>query len=284
MILTTKYNHREAVKLPDKYGLSNVFKVKAEITHNAKLKQYPDGNNITIADKPIFKEEGWVKACEEPKTPKPKRMNGDVRADSVRRAKQTVMDIARLNDFRWFITWTLSPEEIDRYDPKAVSKKLKTFLMNKVKRNAAVYLIIPEHHKDGALHMHGLLSGKFIIEDSGRKTKRGQTIHNMPQWTLGFSTAIETDGNCGRISRYIIKYISKDFRKIFGSFYYAGGDGLVRKPPTLLYDLDYAKVNSQVYGNEYVCFKYENFDDDDETASFLAEHSPDLFNAEERNL
>lgn len=69
----------------------------------------------------------------------------------------------------------------------------------------------------------------------------------MPQWTLGYSTAIELTGSKDAISLYITKYISKDFKKIFGSFYYAGGKGLIRHPPVILYDTDYFSVNAKEY-------------------------------------
>ena len=95
--------------------------------------------------------------------------------------------------------------------------------------------------------MHGLISGDFKLLDSGKKTERGATIYNMPEWTWGFSTAIETDHNVSRIASYITKYITKDFRKIFGKFYYAGGVDLVRQAPTRLYDTNYQEVNGKEY-------------------------------------
>lgn len=258
--------------MPDSLGLSKFFRSESEISHNTKLKQYPDGFNITVTSKPIFKEPGWVLEKEKPPKPKPKRMDGIIRADSIRRAKQKVQDIVRLNKFTWFITWTLDKREIDRYDPQEISRRLKNFLKNIAQRNAAIYLVIPEYHKDGALHMHGLLAGDFEMIDSGKKTKSGRIIYNMPQWKYGFSAAIELDGQRNIISRYITKYISKDFRKIFGAFYYAGGAGLVREPPTSLYDLEYADVNAKEYKTDYANFKYLDFYDDEETTNFITEH------------
>lgn len=232
------------------------------VYHNTKAKIYPNGQQkITVCSKPIFKSEYW-ELIDEPKEPesKPKNMDNEVRADSVKRAKERIFDIAMCNEFKWFITWTLDAEKIDRYDSKEISKKLKYFLNNKVKRNTARYLIIPEHHKDGAIHMHGLLSGEFEMVNSGKETEDGKTIYNMPQWSLGFSTAIQLDEQKERVSRYITKYVTKDFKKIFGSFYYAGGHGLVRKPPVRLYDVDYDLFDEKEYRPEGVnlWFKYIN--------------------------
>lgn len=231
-----------------------------EVFANTKERIYPNGEHkITVCSKPIFKIDEYMERVDPPEpVSKPKDMSNEVRSDNVKRAKEKIFDIAMCNDFDYFVTWTLDPELIDRYDPKEVSRKLKKFLDNRVQRNDARYLVIPEHHKDGAIHMHGLLSGNFEMIDSGHKTEAGQTIFNMPQWTLGYSTAIALDDQKERVSRYITKYVTKEFRKIFGSFYYAGGHGLVRKPKTRVYDSDYDAVETQEYRPEGVniWFKY----------------------------
>lgn len=236
------------------------------VFHNVKVKTYPDRTrHETICSKPIFKDSGWELYSPDlsaEKISKPKNMTNDVRPDSVRRAKQKIFDIALCNDYRYFVTWTLNKDKIDRFSSDEVSKKLKSFLRNMVDRNDLLYLVIPEHHKNGAIHMHGLMSGNFKLVDSGRRTLDGKTIYNMPQWKFGFSTAIEITGDRSRVSKYITKYVSKEFRKIFGSFYYAGGRGLVRSPSIQLYDIDYEKVNSKAYGNPDInlFFKYQTYE------------------------
>ena len=181
------------------------------------------------------------------KEAKPKNMTNDVRSDNLKRAKERVFDIAYCNEFTHFVTWTLNKEMIDRYDAKEVSKKLHDFLHNMQKRHNLLYLVIPELHKDGAIHMHGLISGEIDLVDSGKKTSDGKAIYNMPQWKLGFSTAIELSGDRINVAKYITKYITKDFKKIFGSFYYAGGHGLQRKPSIELCDMDYEKVKEKAF-------------------------------------
>lgn len=174
-------------------------------------------------------------------------MKNETRNDNLRRAKITVFDIASINEFTHFITWTLDKEKINRYNPKEVSKKLRNFLHNMQKRYKLSYLIIPELHKDGAIHMHGLIKGDIKLINSEHKTKDDKIIYNMPQWSLGYSTAIEITGDNSTVAKYITKYMSKDFNKIFGSFYYAGGKGLKRNPPTKLYHSDYELVNVPEY-------------------------------------
>lgn len=237
------------------------------VYHNTKAKIYPNGQQkITICSKPIYKSEYWELIDDSEPISKPKNMDNEVRADSVKRAKERIFDIAMCNQFDYFVTWTLDAEKINRYDSTDISKKLKKFLNNMVQRHNARYLVIPEHHQDGAIHMHGLLSGDFEMVDSGKKTKDGKTIYNMPQWTLGFSTAIKLDEHKERVSRYITKYVTKEFKKIFGSFYYAGGHGLVRKPPVKLYDVDYDSMDYPEHRPESVnlWFKYINTDSEAE--------------------
>ncbi len=233
----------------------------ASVYHNTKAKIYPNGQQrITVCSKPIFKDEYWEQIDKPLPMPKPKNMDNDVRSDNMKRAKERIFDIAMCNQFDYFVTWTLDAEKINRYNPDEVAKKLKAFLNHKVVRNNARYLVIPEHHKDGAIHMHGLLSGDFEMVDSGHRLPDGRTVYNMPQWSLGFSTALPLDGQKERVSRYITKYVTKDFKKIFGSFYYAGGHGLVRHPKTQIYDVDYDNLDLQEYSPEAVnlWFKYIN--------------------------
>ena len=230
---------------------------RSEIAHNAKISLYPDGRHRLITcTKDIFLPPGWEHFEDKEKVPKPQTKGNEVRDDNVRRAKQKVQDISRLNDFSHFVTWTLDKGVIDRYDQSEVSKRLKKFLNNMAQRRGLKYLVIPEYHKDGAIHMHGLISGDFDFVESGKFTKNGQTIYNMPQWKWGFSTAIQLDGDTARISNYITKYISKDFRKIFGNFYYAGGHGLERTPEQLLIDVDYLEVESPEYSHYGKGYKY----------------------------
>lgn len=230
-----------------------------EIYHNTKEKFYPGFSKVVFCSRAIFREKGFEPVEDRVKVfkSKPKNIDNDVRDDSIRRAKEKVFDIALMNNFEYFVTWTLDQRKIDRYNPQVVSKKLKQFLNNMQKRYNMKYLIIPELHRDGAIHMHGLVSGNIRLIDSGKKTGSGHKIYNMPQWKLGFSTAIPTYGDNFAIAKYITKYITKDFCKIFGNFYYAGGD-IVRDAPIKLYDTVYQNVEAKEYIVPHAClaFKY----------------------------
>lgn len=161
---------------------------------------------------------------------------------SRQRAKSKIRDIALCNDFEYFLTWTIDPSLLDRYDSKAVYKKLRIFLANAVRRKNFSYLIVPEYHKQKpgenkpAIHMHGLCNlGEVAIERARAKSGRRMTdkerrpVFNMVDWKYGYSTCIPLNGNRERTANYITKYITKSDEKIFGKWY-LHSRGLVTSP------------------------------------------------------
>lgn len=239
---------------------------------NAKIKKYPNGDcYYSVFSKSVYNplncEE--VGKDEKEKISKKKSKDNDVRQDNLKRAKEKVFDIALCNDWNYFITLTLDPQKVDRYDTENINKVVKKWLDNSVQRKNLRYLMLPELHKDGAVHFHGLVNSSLKMTDSqtfivpGKKKpvkkltldKLGfsaedeavRRVFNIDDWKLGFSSAINLDDNCEAVAKYITKYITKDCQKIMGKFYYAGGKGLVRECPTEYLDIDY---NSFV-GAEY---------------------------------
>jgi hypothetical protein len=139
---------------------------------------------------------------------------------SVNRTKNNVYNYARGNVWEWFITLTFSKEKIDRYDYTACSKAVRQWLNNMRKRYALdlKYLIIPEMHKDGAWHFHGLLSntGSMVFNKAFNRhtgelleTKRGLQIYNFGNYKYGFSTATAIEST-EKASSYVTKYITKE--------------------------------------------------------------------------
>ncbi|WP_294552623.1 hypothetical protein [uncultured Pseudoflavonifractor sp.] len=162
------------------------------------------------------------------------------------RARAAVRDIALCNLFTHFFTWTLDAKLIDRYDDEAVKKKLENTLRNLVSRKGFLYVCIPERHKDGALHFHGLCipgTVRLIRAVSPRSnplsTNRGQPIYNMADWPWGFSHCIPLDNDYERAVNYLLKYIAKGGEKIFGKWYLSARS--LRKKPDicLLERMDY---------------------------------------------
>ena len=221
-----------------------------EITHNGLVYVYPDGTqDIVCATAPIFREPGWEAAWgEDPakQAPSPrekgKKSEGANMERSMRRAKAQLRRLALANDFQYFVTLTLDKAKIDRYDSKVVVAALGRWADNMVRRHGLRYILVPERHQDGALHFHGFMAGKGIeIVDSGVEWD-GRPVYNLPQWTLGFTTAQQLYGDYHRAVGYCCKYIGKQGERPAGRWYYSGG---ALKAPTKLYcDLDYRELET----------------------------------------
>lgn len=120
---------------------------------------------------------------------------------------------ARQCNWEYFITLTYSPDKLEnRYDFSLCMKKVHTWINNCKKRKAEnlLYLLVPEQHKDGAWHIHGLLCNTtgLTFTDSGKRYN-GKIVYNLDDWKLGFSTATKVTDTY-KVSNYITKYITKD--------------------------------------------------------------------------
>ena len=83
-----------------------------------------------------------------------------------------------------------------------------------------VYLVVPERHKDGAYHFHGLFgglndseivwSGKYVVKRKGRQFVRTKDkIYRFGRYRLGWMTATKIK-DMQHVTGYITKYITKD--------------------------------------------------------------------------
>lgn len=163
---------------------------------------------------------------------------------SMRRAASQMRDICLSTPFRYFVTLTLDPAKIDRHDMEALTKVLNRWADNRVRRNGLAYVLVPERHKDGAIHLHGFFTESVSLSDSGTMKLPGakrprrprdakqraeweaagaKPVYNIPGWTLGFSTAIPLDGAYEAAVAYCCKYVRKAAEKIGGRWFYRGG-------------------------------------------------------------
>lgn len=134
------------------------------------------------------------------------------RKNSMVRTVNRVYHLSRSNHWEWFFTLTFNPEKVDSFDYSACTEKLSKWL-NNLRRTAPdlKYMAVPEKHKSGRFHFHGLFAecGGIQFTDSGRKTKSGDIIYNIGNYKLGFSTATKIKEN-EKVTKYILKYITKD--------------------------------------------------------------------------
>lgn len=184
--------------------------------YNVKILKYRDG----IVDTRIYNHCVAVDHIKKVGKKKYKRKNAeeDNTRRSVSRSKQTIYELARNGVWEWFVTLTFDGEKVDRYDYSLLSKKLSVWLMNLRKKAPDLqYLLVPELHKDGAYHFHGLMSNleNCKITDSGRMAK-GKPIYNLGSYRFGFSTMTRVEDNAA-VTRYIAKYVTKDLLKYIGS-------------------------------------------------------------------
>ena len=138
----------------------------SDIFCTARVKSYPGGRcEALVCDKAIFGGSGWeARQGSRVKEPRAKDGGHDV-ARAVRRARAQVRDIALCTPFRWFVTLTLDPARVNRYDVREVTRHLNHWLDNQVRRKGLAYVLVPERHKDGAIHFHGFFNDALEARD-----------------------------------------------------------------------------------------------------------------------
>lgn len=131
---------------------------------------------------------------------------------SLNRTRNKIHELARSEKWQYFFTLTYAPDKTDRYDYSECLHKCRKWLDNQRQRYAKdlSYLFVPEQHKDGAWHMHGLVAntGNMKFVDSGHKSGL-HTVYNLSGWRYGFSTATEISDTY-KATNYITKYITKE--------------------------------------------------------------------------
>lgn len=224
-----------------------------EIYHNGLIYQYPDGSeDVLCCTNPIFREPGWEEIQRYAPAYQPerrareagKKSEGTDMERSMRRARAKLRRLALANQFEYFVTLTLDPAKIDRYDGAAVTKALGQWCDNMVRRHGLRYILVPERHKDGAFHFHGFFAGGIEANDSGVEWD-GRPVYNLPQWKLGFTTAQRLYGEYHAAVGYCCKYIGKQSgERPLGRWYYSGG--ALQEPRKIYCDLDYRSVEKAV--------------------------------------
>lgn len=149
--------------------------------------------------------------------------------ESLSRTRRRIYEIAACNPWTWFFTGTLNGEKCDRNDLNGTFKRLSQFLRDFRKKQTGeriVYLIVPERHKDGSWHFHGLIHGlstselyKFKVSDKiPQKLKRmirdGTDVYTWKEYEKRFGWATFTAVKSYEgVSKYVTKYITKDMQE-----------------------------------------------------------------------
>lgn len=166
-------------------------KSSSDVHHCARLKTYLDGTaELMVCLKPVFIEAGYESAAKFNHSNRCSNITRTVARDAAdkagaseasadrarRRAATKVRDIALSNRFRWFVTLTLDRERIDRYDVGVITKKLNQVMDNLVRRRGLAYVLVPERHKDGAIHFHGFFTDAVRAVESGHTDGAGHKV------------------------------------------------------------------------------------------------------------
>lgn len=267
---TQFYNYREKyiVNENGKKEILQVLIAKKPVFNPHHLELYNKWDNKKCVNSSNIESVEFLQGYDNPTTEEIKgylhsvvKENKEKKERAQRRAKAKVFDYIMSNsDLTLFCTLTLDKEKIDRKNYGEIIKKFNIWTDNLVRRNGFKYVAVPELHKDGAIHFHLLTNEVLLLVPSGtylppvnsgvkRKPLKAETlkrkgfsldecqeVFNIPSWKFGFSSAMITQGERGKVASYIAKYITKTMDKVGGRYYLHGG---VLSQPLC----DYALVN-----------------------------------------
>ncbi len=142
------------------------------------------------------------------------------------RARSMILQYGLSNRWDYFATFTLDKNKYDRYDFERFRSAFNQFILDLRKKYAKAgccdavgrlsYLVVPEMHKDGAWHMHGLISGippcRISKFESGKHPEY-LVKHNYMNWPdyaekFGFVSLGKIRDQYATVL-YTVKYINK---------------------------------------------------------------------------
>lgn len=156
---------------------------------------------------------------------------------SISRSVRMVRELVACNPWKFFVTITLAPSNWkNRYTPDGLQDVIKAMVRRwcRKRKNGSAYcpdfkyLLIPEMHKDDAIHMHGFVSSmppaecipytmadvnssKSLPKKICDKVRAGETVYHSPTWEklFGYNT-FEPISDLDKASSYVVKYVSKE--------------------------------------------------------------------------
>lgn len=192
-------------------------------TYNAKIIDY--GNFRQILSKPmgdVKMKKGTTMTDEEIRARENARVDRSQAAQEERtlrqsqKIKRTFQQLILANDFVWWATLTYDPKKVNSLNHAEAIQYAKTWLKKMIRTYGAFdYLLIPEKHKSGAIHFHGVfgkskLNFSEAVNPKGQPMKRkGEQVFHLDDWTAGFSDCEKIRDKI-KTSSYMTKYITKD--------------------------------------------------------------------------
>lgn len=206
--------------------------------------------------------------------------------NNIVRARSRIFELALCNPWEWFVTLTLDPKKYDRKDLAKFIKDLSQMIRDYRKKNGITvkYLLIPEHHKDGCWHLHGLFMGlpeerlcKFqanqhlpvrILE----RIEQGVPVYTWVDYAVRFGYCVfEPVKNPTAVSKYITKYITKEMlntiRELNAHSFYASQN--LQRSEVIMQDQLVRPIAEPDYKNDHCSVKW--FEDICDALSFFRE-------------
>jgi hypothetical protein len=160
---------------------------------------------------------------------------------SIYRTRSLIRELALCNDWDYFFTGTFNPEKYDRFNLTTLYQAFSKFIHNLNNRriraglDPIAYLLIPEPHKNGAWHIHGLISGLtenelrqiklreikpnyFVDKDTSKKLpleiiellQNEHELFDWQEWTSRFGwCTVEKIRSEKAVAEYVRKYVTK---------------------------------------------------------------------------
>lgn len=147
---------------------------------------------------------------------------------SLARAKSKIREYALNKNFNAFCTFTFSPRDWDRSDFNACKKAITEYMYRDLKLTS--WLLVPELHKDGSIHFHGLIyiDKKLCTYGYTKVSDKGVSFNHyyLPcvnekfgRNDIQFFASDDKLSAIGAVT-YIAKYLTKDVFTAFGLSYF----------------------------------------------------------------
>lgn len=222
----------------NKYEYANKSMMDVSIDVDAVATYYPGFIKVWVPNTPIRKilPDWETKKKTSISINAEKTSNETDLERSIRRSQRSVSDYVYCNRFDLFATFTIAT---DRFNPEQSKSKVHNWIKNQRNRNGRFrYILVPEYHKNGALHFHALMgdypgevkrsrslqTGKYLIRNK-------KSVYEFPAFTSGF-TKVQYIGQSAedhaKVGNYIRKYITKDMVTIFNQKRYWTSQNLNR--------------------------------------------------------
>lgn len=138
-------------------------------------------------------------------------------SNSFSRARSVVLQLGLCNSWDYFFTGTINADKADRYDLETYHKQFMQWIRDRRKVYGSLdALFVPEHHKDGAWHIHGFVRGipesalAPFPANAPRRLREGPYVNwpdYMQRWGWCSLAPVRDPVAC---AFYMCKYVSKD--------------------------------------------------------------------------